>query len=274
MRREDIERGNFILELKRRFQYKYNIAIMIYIIIFVSGYTFFFSSNIWMKKDTSKIVTTPFNSVQNWNNNEMTLLKWDFSPKSKEMEIILNLDNTGIDEANYQFSATYMSSVKKYPVEQILSKEHLVVLRLRSVPNKWGAVRIDIFDGKGSSSIFASDKSVSIVENIETKTFNEYMVIQLETTIKHYNDLIENNYERIDKNNKIIDDSYAQINEIFKTMEYQTDKQKDTSQQKISSLLQKVSTSENAIKDIGADSEEYVLRILNVKRKLKKYIGE
>ena len=274
MTREDVERGNFILELHNKFRQKYNFALMIYIIIFVAGYTFFFSSNIWMEKNTSQIITTRINSVQRWNSNALTLLEWEFSEQTNEMEIVFSLDNTGIYDVNYQYSAVYMSSPKKYPVETVLAQENLVVLHVKDVPRKWGAIRIDVSDGSGKGAIFASEDSVEYVDTIELKTFEEYMIVQLESSIDYYNGKIQNNYNTIDNCNTAIINYYERIQNILASTEYQTAQQNEQSQKSITTILQKISSNENTIKNAGAANEEYALRINNIRKKMKKYIKE
>lgn len=274
MTKEDIERGNFILELYNKFRQKYNIAITIYIIIFVAGYTFFFTSNIWKEKNISNIVTTQINSVQRWNSNALTLLKWEFSEKTNEMEVVFSLDNTGIYDVNYQYSAVYMSSPKKHDIEKAYSKENLVVLHIKDIPKKWGAIRIDINDGSKIGSIYASEDSVEYVDVIKLKTFEEYMIVQLENSINYYKKQIQNNYNTIDNCNDIILNSYTRIQNILDSMNYQTALQNEQSQKSITTILQKINSNETTIKNAWANIEEYALRINNLRKKMNTYIKE
>ena len=79
---------------------------MLFFCFFIRGYLLFFTSRYWMQTSGGAKRLSPLNQEIDWNDRKVRLLRWEYSPDQKLMEVELAITNTAFDGMDkYQYSA-------------------------------------------------------------------------------------------------------------------------------------------------------------------------
>ena len=68
-----------------------------FMIIFVFGYLFFFTSSLWMPATYTGVDITPIGKTVNAGERAITVDAWNYCPEQKKMEIMIEIENNSID---------------------------------------------------------------------------------------------------------------------------------------------------------------------------------
>lgn len=259
-----LEKGKIAIKKKNRFKSVYNRYMLFFIFFFIAGYAFFFSTKVWYD-DTSELVTaTKMNAVKVWNERNVQLLNWEYSDRQRMMEIQLSIVNKSYDgKDTYVFKA--LEKKKGYlTTEVVMNESGFFVIRIRDVPNKWSQIALFVdFEEETLDycKFFTNKVDVARVERITDHTYNEYMILRLDSQISMYEEKIASLEKDIEKQNQLIQNCKVDIENYQAEKEFQTKKEQDETDRLIMEVQRKISSAEAAIDTDKQNIQEYQERI-------------
>lgn len=261
---KQLEKGKIAIKKKKRFRSVYNRYMLIFIFLFIVGYGFFFSTKVWFDDTSELVAASKLNMVKVWNKREVQLLNWEYSDKQKMMEIQVSITNKSYDGIDtYKFKA--LEKKKGYLTTEVIVKESgFFVVRIKNIPMRWSqiALFIDFEDETMDYCKFFTNKmQIAYVDKIEDHTYNEYMIIRLDSQISMYEEKIADLERDIEKQNQLIQNYEGEIENYQKEKEFQTKKEQDETDRLIMDGQGKISSAEAAIDADKQNIEEYQERI-------------
>ena len=253
---------------------KNNVLLSILIIIFLIGYTVFFTSRLWMGTSGELIDPTKFYISQTADDRDITLYRWNYSQKQKLMEIDVEIINNSLNtDSEYEFSATDRNK-GKIDSKISYSNDNFFSLRLTDVPRDWSEISLKISKADSQDvliKLYTNKESCKEITEIDELNGNEYM-------IRHFNDIKEFLQLQIDEENNQIISNNEEISGINKQIKkykddesYQTNKEKETTNQKISSLENSIKTLNEKNDLANQNIKEYQNRIINLDKRKMEY---
>ncbi|XVG95669.1 hypothetical protein ACGCUP_00060 [Eubacteriales bacterium KG125] len=162
---------------------KSDYMLKIFIVIFILGYGFFFTSNYFFPKIYRNIDVINVGKIIDLEEYIFTLNAWDYSRDDNEFEIIFNVQNLTLEE-NPKFHFTVKAGDKVF-----MNKIHknydnkLLVVRVYDIPKRWTEVKISITAGDKTLQTGMNDKIVNKVKKIKNRNEKEYKVYASKSTI-------------------------------------------------------------------------------------------
>ena len=165
----------------------------------LGGYLFFFTSNMIIPTST-KYLFTPPGQVANFSpTRTVTLIRWNYSPEQKLMEIIVSMENNDYNgKDTYQSNCVVNVGGKDYKatLTPIISETNYYVMHIKNVPNNFGqaTLQIQIKDDNTANSVrlYTNRDEIKLVDNISAKTKAEYLQEQVQDSIEQYQAAIKN----------------------------------------------------------------------------------
>ncbi len=112
--------------------------------LFIGGYFFFFSSNVWMPPAYEDITVTPLGSTLEQSSRRITLLSWTWDEETRKQEIMLDIKNASTDGVDaYRYEAKDINK-GTLDIEVVCQAPDFVVLRLVDVPGRWTELSLRI----------------------------------------------------------------------------------------------------------------------------------
>lgn len=241
---------------EKRVKKKSNKMLGTFLIIFILGYIFFFTSNFWLPPTYTDAAVTPMGSTVSYNDRNITVASWTYSPEEKRMEIILNIENLSIDGIE-RYDWTLRDKNGKLRAYVTAESDTMVAVVAENISRRWTEVALrmrlrtedlDMDPDFGYYDIYMSDKAVKLVEHIpEQRTITEYMKIadiaQVEGLQNQIQALEDENIELKEQ----ISNAERKIAELTDGMEHQTSSEKTTTTAAIAELEGKRDTAQDSI---------------------------
>lgn len=244
-----------------------------FVIVFIAGYTLFFSSSLWLPKTYTGVTVTPVGETISQNDRNITVDRWVYSPGERTMEIILEIENNSIDgiEAYSYQGRTASGQIK---TEAILNEGDIAVIHMTGIKKSWTEVSLTISASSDNSeedislfkpiTIYMNDKVAEEVETIPILKGNDYKKLAYESKIEGFNSLIDSLNAEIEE----IDNQIANIDERNKELEErlsgQTEKEKEETSSVITSLYYQkealLREKENKVNEVGELKEKIDLQ--------------
>ena len=258
---------------EKRVKKKSNKMLGTFLIIFILGYIFFFTSNFWLPPTYTDAPVTPMGSTVSYNDRNITVASWTYSSEDKRMEIILNIENLSIDGIE-RYDWTLRDKNGKLKAYIAAETDTMVAVVAENISRRWTEVALrmrlltedlDVDPDFGYYDIYMSDKEVKLVNHIpEQRTIAEYMVIADSAQVEG----LQNQIENLEKENadlkKQISNAESKIAELTADMEHQTSSEKTTTTSAIAELEGK--------RDAAADTIEENQEKINELREKIRYI--
>ena len=241
-----------------------SIRFWIIIFFFVGGYTFFFTSQIWMPATADASYLTKTGVENNWDNRTVTINRWEYSKTQNMMEVELSINNKTYDGNNdYTFSAVDLRG-RKIKTKTVISDEDWIILQLRDVPERWSdiSLRMDLEKSdSGVLKLYTNINAVTKVSKINTLDYKGYKIkrfnIEIDQMEKQVTDR-QKQQEDLKRENKEIEKEITRLNE---SKTYKTDEEREKVDEKIKSANTTMTTNEQTINELDGEIAEYNNRI-------------
>ncbi len=229
-----------------------NRTLIVFIIVFLFGYLFFFTSNLWMPASYNNVKVTPLLQSVEGNSRKVTLISWTYSRDEMMQEVVLEIQNGAADGVNkYDWSA--MQIGKGFcEVKKVVEEADFVVLHLKRINPRWSEISLrmdadveytlNANEGFKMMKFYTSAKAVEKLAKIPERTEKEYRIMSCQVKIDDYNSKISELRETIRECDEMIGNADVQIEELKSQKEYQTKSEWAESSELISLLESKKSS--------------------------------
>lgn len=267
-------------EENRRIKNNTNRFLKTFCIIFVVGYVFFFSSNLWMPVDPLSIVQTKLGESIEANGRTVTPLVWTYSKDEQTMELIIEISNTsldGIDE--YEWTAVGVNT-GFFDVETVVNTPEFVVLHVKNVSNSWTqmSVRMDFKANTKTTEkfntikMYADESSIDRVEEIKKGRMLDYQKVAIAAKIRQAEDEIRAIEAQIKESEKRIAVGEDREEKLSEQLQYQIGDEKDDTIAKITDITSEVTAERQRVEVRKEQIEQLQEKIALQKKKAKELI--
>lgn len=242
-----------------------NIFMIVFMAIFVIGYMFFFSSNLYMHDSTKYY--SPMQTSSVLYGRTFTLLEWHYAAEQNQMEVLLS-----VQDMSYEGEKAYVVEAKDknkglLDAQIYLQDSDLIVVRINNIPHSFTDIYLQfmIDDSEKDSYIrfYTNAELVETVEKIEDKPLYQYEIEQILVNNQLYQDEIDayeiqknEMTEKIANANQIIED-------LSQSVTYKTDEEITEIQNDISKVMSDISSMQTQLKSIEDSINEKNLQIQN-----------
>lgn len=252
-----------------------------FLIIFIVGYSLFFSSKVWLPRTYEGVSVTPIGTTISANERNITINSWRYSDSQEMMEVILEIENLSIDGiSEYKYQA--FDKDKEYEVEKVRGGNGFYVLRIYKVKNSWTelALRIDIRpDDKSKNGdfekikIYTNDKIVSKVSDLTLKSLKEYKEESYTQQIKTLEKRMAKNRTKKEKYEYSIKTANEKIKELEGKSKYQTQKEQTETAENIGAINQEKKNLEEKVTELEGEYKELKEKIKFIRKSLDELNG-
>lgn len=267
-------------ERNERIKKKNGKFLKMFLLIFIVGYTFFFTSNFLLPVATPKITATPIGKAQEVNHRSVTVVSWDYSKEDDEMEIILEISNNSLDGINrYRFSAVEKTK-GRIDCQMVLQRNDFVVLHLTDVPGRFSEISLRMLIPAGNDTeesemrFYTHKDAVTYVNDIKTRDEESYRLLAIDKKIENSKQLIEQYENDIKTERKKITEADKRIAEIDKNIKYLAGDDLENAQSDRSTLVSDVSRAEGNIETLSKQIEDEKAKITLQEAKRKEIQNE
>jgi|GEM_PF-743796 len=252
-----------------------------FLIIFIVGYSLFFTSRFWLPKTYEGVSVTPIGTTISANERNITIDSWQYSKDQEMMEVILEIENLSIDGIKeYKYQA--FDKDKEYKVEKVRGGDGFYVLRIYKVKSSWTelALRIDIrADDKSKNGdfekikIYTNDKIVNKVSKLPLKTLKEYKEESYTQQIKTLEKRMAKNRRKKGKYEDSIKTANEKIKELEGKAKYQTKKEQTETAENIGTINQEKKNLEEKVTELEGEYKELQEKIKFIRESLDELNG-
>ncbi|XCP83589.1 hypothetical protein ABXS75_10890 [Roseburia hominis] len=249
----------------------------VFLIFFVIGNVFFLTSNQVFRGTPSMIEITEFNSDLSWNDRTIQMKRWDYDPENSLMEVELSIDkNESLDGIrNYSYAASeYNEGAMK--VEAVAETEDMLVIQIKEIPKRYTVVALHVSvpgEGEGTDLAVYGDRNSITQKSIHTKTTDEYEAEKIEREIGELEKLIRLEEDKIEQEEKTVENGIARVRELRAKKDYQTEEEQSKTQSQISEIESRIEASRSEVRKGEENVREYQARIEKETELLSKYEG-
>lgn len=199
----------------------------IFLVIFVIGFAFFFSSRLIFPKVYRGIDVAIPGDVIDMESYIFTLESWDYAEDDRAFEIILSVQNLTLNKhPKYDFTLKVDNDVIETRIYRII-KDERIVLRAYNVPRRWTEVILSISAGRSNSHIGMNDKEVNKTDKLENLSNKDYEIKARKALMAGLKVKIQNEEREIKKIDAKINYAYDKLVKLDKEMENQTEAEKE-----------------------------------------------
>lgn len=179
-----IKKAKFTIKELNKKKGRSDYMLKIFIVIFLVGYGFFFTSNYFFPKIYRNIDVINVGKIIDLEEYIFTLNSWDYSKDDNEFEIIFNVQNLTLDEKpKYNFTIKAGDKVFRNKIHKNYDNK-LLVVRVYDIPKRWTEVNVSITAGDKTVQTGMNDKIVNKVKKIENRNEKEYKIYANKSTIR------------------------------------------------------------------------------------------
>lgn len=225
--------------------------------VFLGGYAFFFSSNLWMPPSGNATKQTPLNQKTEWEGRTVTLLRWEYAKEEHKMEVELEIANTSFDGIDTYTYHALDSSNRRLTVTPVLEDPDYVVLQLTNLSSRWSEVSLRMELPKEEQTeeastlrMYTNVADVQRVESLPSLTRNGYLVKRVEGQIAAYEEEICRLTEESKNQKDYQENCEEEILRLTEGKKYQTEEEIEETDRLIQTARQKVKVSEENCKQI------------------------
>lgn len=226
-----------------------------FLIFFITGYTFFFSSNFIFSEKYSSEETVKLLEEKNVDNRVFNIRYWAFSRENKDMIAIVDVDNLNLDNENkYKWEIRDRSGIKK--AEIIYETDNRVVIYAKNIKKDFKNISIRCKSKKASFDdvrLLSSRKEIEIVDTFD----KEYILSNMKKVLTGEEILIsmrkikelEKDITKLDKKIKVAEEKISETvttenssetNSAIEIQKSSFEEEKNQKQKEIESITQKI----------------------------------
>lgn len=156
--------------------------------------------------DQSKYTYSAFRTPQNLSEYKtVTLIRWEYCPEDKVMELVFDLKNTSYSEGTIEFTALY-DNAKNLDSQIVYSGKDMLIIQLYKIPKQMGKKVSITFEYKPEgekayeANFYSYTGIINEVETLPILSSDEYYLARQDYDIAYYQSLIDNLEKLISKN--------------------------------------------------------------------------
>lgn len=245
-----------------------NASLKAFCLIFLVGYIFFFSSNMFFPKVYKNIDTVNIGKIIDMDEYILTLDTWDYSKEDREFEIIFSVQNLSLnDKPDYSFTLRADEKVYITKIKKNIS-DNLLVLSVKNIPRNFteGILTINVEDK--STYIGMNDKIMNKVKSIENRKDDEYIYYSKKCKIKGLKEYIKREEIKVKGYDKKINYAVSKLENLNEAKDNQTEKEREITEQNISRLASEIEKEKGKLDESMINIDEAKKRIKNIKKEL------
>lgn len=190
------------------------ITVLLFLLVHLAFYLTGFIS------DRSKYTYSAFRTSQNLSAYKtVTLIRWDYSPGDKTMELVFDLKNTSYSEGIIEFTALY-DNTKKLDSQIVYNEQDMIIIQLYKLPKQNGKKVTITFkytpEGEKDyeTKFYSYTGIINEVETLPILSQDEYYLSRQDYDIAYYKALIKEMEDSISKNEVSIANIKADIQRL------------------------------------------------------------
>lgn len=175
--------------------------------------------------DQSQYTHSAFRTSQNLSDYKtVTLIRWEYSPRDRVMELVFDLKNTSYSEGKIEFGAVF-DNTKNLDSQIVYSEEDMLIIQLYKIPKQTGRKVTITFEftpvGEKTyeTSFYSYTGIIDEVESLPVLSEEEYYLARQDYDIAYYQSLIDGLRKTISKN----ETSIANIRQDIERLQGSTD---------------------------------------------------
>lgn len=247
-----------------------------FLLIFIGGYLFFFSSPLWMPDNYTGLEPTKINDTVTANERDVTLVSWIYSKEEKKLQAQFEIKNMSIDGFNqYEWGAVERNK-GVIKTEVVLQTDDMAVINLLNVPRRWTEISLRMNIPASSEEedevtlkFYAVKNSVERVTHIKEKSSTEYMIFAAENKISVYRKEQRALKKDIEKQENSILSAKRTIKKLEADKKYQTADEQFETDERIMEINNEIRIFEAQIEKDASDIKQ-----LQEKVKMQKQLLE
>ncbi len=267
-----------VKEKNKVYKQKVNRHLLIFLIVFIVGYGFFFSSKAWMPSDEKKIIPTEMMVDLKANNRVIRPIEIEYSEADESIRFYFEMNKVSTDAIDeYRYSMATNDGVHQGMIAY--HNESLYVIDFDNVDDfEEISIRIDSKNKKDKDS-FPTIKIYQFKEGLkDVKTISElkgeaYDIVATEYKIDGFEREIESIEGDIEKENDIIEEGNESIEALRKDEEYKTLEEINEMKEEIQTIEADIQSAQGRIDDKNKEIAELQERIQKNKLKLNDLKG-
>lgn len=169
---------------------------LIHLVFFLTGFL----------PDQSQYTCSAFRTSQSLSDYKtVTLIRWDYSPRERVMELVFDLNNTAYSEGTIEFSAIF-DNAKNLDSQIVYSEGDMLVIQLYKIPKQTGRKIAITFEytpeGEKTceTSFYSYTGIINEVDSLPILSPDEYYLSRQDYDIAYYQGLIDDLEELMTKN--------------------------------------------------------------------------
>lgn len=230
-------------------------GLVVLLAVFLGGYAFFFSSNLWMPPSGNATKQSPLNREMEWEGRMVTLLRWEYAKDEHKMEVELAIENMSFDGITAYTYYALDSSNRKLKVTPVLEDSDYVVLQLTGISSRWSEVslRIELPENAGGTEeastlrLYTNVVDVQTVEKLPVLTRKGYLMKRLEEQVAHYEEEIKVLWQEIQSQGEYQENCEEEIQRLTGNKKYQTEEEIAETDRLIQTARQKTEASKESV---------------------------
>lgn len=203
---------------------------VIYIVIFLTGYMFFFGTKELYEKNEITITPTAINQEIEYQNRTFKIFRWEYSVEEHRCEIELDILNKNYDGNDRYLLQAVDRQKGELPVEQIISEPTRMIIQVNEIPEDFAEISLRITP-EGSTEaplkLYATKNSVKKANELPKRSEKEYQDLRIEHQIVYYGEQIKECEEEIMEYQKTMENCDTQISELQGKKVYQTSEEQE-----------------------------------------------
>lgn len=240
---------------------KSDMLLKTFLIIMLIGYAFFFSSNYFFPKIYRNLEITDIGKTYSADDYIITVDSWDYMPKGRTFEIILEMDTFNIDDKKPEFNITSQNKVIYPEVTKV--KPNYYILIAKGLPRKWADAALNITYKGNTYKLYMNDKEVNTVKAIKNVKDKYIVTYAKKEKIKGLEKYIAASNKKIKELEKKNIEAYEKLNEMKEREGELTEKEKEVYNNQKNKLTSELSSlksqQEDLMDEINAAKEKIEL---------------
>ncbi len=248
-----------------------------FLIIFFSGYLIFFSSKLWLPNTYNDVTVTPLGEEIEVQNRKIRIDKWAYSPESREMEIILEIENLSSDGINEYRFTLFDRGTGAQEIRQTINTTDFIVLRA-TLSRRWSELSFrisakDPADELSTMKFYTTKKSIEIEEPLQEKTPEAYRREICDIRIRKIESEIAEKSEEIEKQRQTMNNAKEAAENLIEKAEYKTYEEREESLQNAEKLMQERASAQSSMETLQDEIAE-MRKQIQLQEELKEKAGE
>lgn len=248
-----------------------------FLIIFFSGYLIFFTSKLWLPNTYNDVTVTPLGEEIEVQNRKIRIDKWAYSPESREMEIILEIENLSSDGINEYKFTLFDRGTGAQEIRQTINTTDLIVLRA-TLSRRWSELSFrisakDPADELSTMKFYTTKKSIEIEEPLQEKTPEAYRREICDIRIRKIESEIAEKSEEIEKQRQTMNNAKEAAENLIEKAEYKTYEEREESLQNAEKLMQERASAQSSMETLQDEIAE-MRKQIQLQEELKEKAGE